>query len=156
MMSLGGRNTRVHLTSLVTFLKVQILLKQKSFKRRDAEQSIVYYLGRNVYMRSGRKQKKLILVVVSGEENWLKGWHTREIYYIVSLIVLQEPPQIFLTCAQVLYSERKEERKTKTEKIVLKVATVINQQQQKNFTSIAQSLEKLSLFLIYFRHVHVH
>ena len=82
-------------------------------------------------MHSGRKQKKLILEVVSGEEKWLEGWHTREIYYIVSLIVLLQPPQNFLTCAHVLYSERKEERETKTEKVVLKVATVTNQQQPK-------------------------
>ena len=61
-------------------------------------------------MHSGRKQKKLILEVVSGEEKRLEGWHTREIYYIVSLIVLLQPPQNFLTCAHVLYSERKEER----------------------------------------------
>ena len=129
-MSLGGRHTRVHLTSLVTFLKFQIFLKGKSFKRRGAEQAIVYYFGeKNVYMSSGRKQKQLILVVVSGEENWLEGWHRREIYYIVSLIVLLEPPQIFFNlCTHALFKEKGRERetKTKTEKVVLKVATVTN------------------------------
>ena len=128
-MSLGGRHTRVHLTSLVTFLKFQIFFKKKFQKKRCRASYSLLLWGKNVYMSSGRKQKQLILVVVSGEENWLEGWHRREIYYIVSLIVLLEPPQIFFNlCTHALFKEKGRERETetKTEKVVLKVATVTN------------------------------
>lgn len=45
LMSLGGRHTRVCLTSLVNFLKVPIFFKGKSFRRRGAEQSVFYHFG---------------------------------------------------------------------------------------------------------------
>lgn len=66
-------------TSLVNFLKVPNFFKGKKFQKKRCRAICILSLwGENVYMSSGRKQKKLILVVVSGEENWLEGWHRRE------------------------------------------------------------------------------